>query len=215
MRTVALLLALAGAVLVLAPERAAATCAYDGLKLSTLPTDGARGVLLCSINVERAAHGLRAVVPERHLQSAAQAYGADMVARRFFAHTSPDGSTLTRRVRAAGYFRRTVRWALGEAIGWAPQSVAVAAALTQAWMDSPAHREILLDPRFREVGIGIAAGVPDLTAGPGATAVLDFGRRTMRHRVRAWRSRTACASTPRTSSRTRARCASRPTRSRR
>jgi Cysteine-rich secretory protein family len=214
MRAVALLLALAGAGLALAPARAVAACPHDALALSTLPVDGARGVLLCTINAERAARGLRTVVSERHLQRAAQAHGADMVARHFFAHTSPDGRTLTRRVRDAGYFRATRGWALGEAIAWAPQSVATAAGLTRAWLDSPPHREILLDRRYREVGIGIAAGVPDASVA-GATAVLDFGRRSMRRRLPSWRSRTACASTPRTSSHTRAPCASISTRSRR
>jgi uncharacterized protein YkwD len=214
MRTALQLLALAGVALAAsAPASAAAACPGDTAALTSLTGDVAQGVLLCSINGERAAAGLRPVVLEGHLQRAAQAHGADMVARRFFAHTTPDGRTLARRIRAAGYFRDTIRWTVGEAIGWAPPSVATAAALTQAWMNSPPHREILLDRRFRELGIGVAAGAPD-PAGLGATAVLDFGRRTLRRSLRAWPSRTACASTPRTSSRTRARCASTSTRSR-
>lgn len=201
------------AVTALAPASADAACAGDTAPLEGLPLVSARGVLLCSINAQRAANGLRPVVLERHLQRAAQAQSADMVTRRYFAHTSPDGRTLTRRARSAGYFAKTRRWAIGEAIGWAPQGVDTSAAFAQAWMDSPPHRGILLDSRYRELGIGVAPDVPDPAGGPGVTTVLDFGRRTMRRSLRTWRSRIACATKLRASSRKRARCVSTRTRS--
>jgi uncharacterized protein YkwD len=192
----------------LAPASAGAACAGDTAPLDGLPLPSARGVVLCSINAERAAAGLRPVALERHLQRAAQAHSADMVTRRYFAHTSPEGRTLTRRARSAGYLRGTLSWALGEAIGWGPQGVDTSAALTRAWIESPPHRAILLAGRYRDLGIGVAAGVPDVAGGAGVTAVLDFGRRAMRRSLRAWRSRIACARTQRASSRTPARCAS-------
>jgi Cysteine-rich secretory protein family len=210
MRIRAVVLALApvcAASLAFAPAGAVAACPNDALALTALPAAAARGVVLCSVNAERAARGLRTVVPEAHLQRAAQAQGVDMVARRFFEHTSPDGRTLTVRVRAAGYLQRTTSWSIGEALGWAPQSIATAAELTRAWIESAPHRAILLGG-YREVGIGIVAGVPDPSGEPGATAVLDFGRRTMRRRVTGWASRSACARTARRSLRTRARCTS-------
>jgi hypothetical protein len=43
-------------------------------------------------------------------------------------------------------------------------------------LDSPPHRAILLDPGFRDLGIGAVHGAPQ---GPGAgalTVALDFGR---------------------------------------
>ena len=216
MRAPVPVLALAGAlVAALAPASAGAACPNVAVALTALPAGAARSAVLCSINAQRGAAGARAVTLERHLQRAARGHAADMVARRFFAHLSPDGRTLAQRVRAAGYMRSTTRWRLGEAIAWAPLPVSSAAALTQAWMGSRPHRSILLDRRFRELGIGLAAGVPDVSAGPGITAVLDFGRRTLRRSLRAWRSRTACARTARKSSPRRARCASTSTRSKR
>jgi uncharacterized protein YkwD len=46
-------------------------------------------------------------------------------------------------------------------------------------MHSPGHRRNILDPRFRDIGIGIALGAP-VDAGaslPGATYATDFGAR--------------------------------------
>jgi uncharacterized protein YkwD len=49
-------------------------------------------------------------------------------------------------------------------------------------MQSPGHRANLLSPCFREIGIGIAAGMPaqQADAGSGVTYVTDFGRRSRR-----------------------------------
>lgn len=71
-----------------------------------------------------------------------------MQARGYFSHTSPDGSTLADRVRAAGYTDRA-----GENL--LKGTVTPAQAVT-SWIDSPTHRAILLDPAYR--GIGIAQG---------------------------------------------------------
>ena len=45
-------------------------------------------------------------------------------------------------------------------------------------MNSPGHRAVILDARFDQVGVGIAAGVPTAGSGaPGATFVLNVGTR--------------------------------------
>ena len=45
-------------------------------------------------------------------------------------------------------------------------------------MESAPHRRIVLDRRFRDVGIGLVAAAPlaDVAVG-GATLTIDFGRR--------------------------------------
>jgi len=68
---------------------------------------------------------------------------------------------------------------LGEALAWGELQLGQPARLIDALMHSAEHRAIILDPRFRELGIGLAVGVP--VAGdvnPGATLTLDFGRVT-------------------------------------
>jgi uncharacterized protein YkwD len=44
-------------------------------------------------------------------------------------------------------------------------------------MDSPPHRAVILNGRFREAGVGVTPGSPLDAAGAGATFVLDVGTR--------------------------------------
>jgi hypothetical protein len=46
---------------------------------------------------------------------------------------------------------------------------------TVSWMNSPGHRQNILNPDYRELGIGIAAGNPGARNGLGATYVNEFG----------------------------------------
>ena len=48
-------------------------------------------------------------------------------------------------------------------------------AIVRAWLGSPSHRRILLEPAFRVAGIGIAAGTPVADVSGGATYTADFG----------------------------------------
>jgi uncharacterized protein YkwD len=135
------------------------------------PTALTRAAVRCEINAIRVAHGLRPVGTTRPLRVAATRHSQDMVRRHYFAHVSPSGQTVTDRVRRAGYGGAR----LGENIGWGSGSLATPAAIVQAWMNSPPHREILLTPGFRDAGVGIAQGAPN--GGDGATYTLDVGRR--------------------------------------
>jgi uncharacterized protein YkwD len=122
------------------------------------------------VNQQRAAAGLAPVMADRRLARAARRFSRLMVAQRFFDHVSPSGSTLTQRVRAAG-FRGT---ALGETIAWGAGASAGPAAIVAMWMASPGHRAILMDGRYRRIGLGVAFGSP--TGVPGArTVTADFG----------------------------------------
>jgi uncharacterized protein YkwD len=44
-----------------------------------------------------------------------------------------------------------------------------------AWMLSPEHRQNILEPRFRAVGIGVRRGTPSAGLGHGMTDTTDFG----------------------------------------
>ena len=94
-----------------------------------------------------------------------------MVAGRFFSHTSPGGSTLHHRLRAAGY--RGV--AAGETLAWAEGRLAAPRAIVRSWMRSGPHRRVLLG-RYRHVGVGVALGSPFGRGMSGsATYAADFG----------------------------------------
>ena len=200
--------------LVVAPTAHAAPCPHAADLATAISLQDARAALLCTIDAERTARDLPAVQQSQQLARAAQGHAADMVTRHFFAHVTPGGSTLGDRVAATGYLKGRSDWELGEAIAWAQQPLDTADSLVRAWLASPPHRAILLDRRFREVGIGVAPGLTDGSGLAGATAVLDFGFRTPSPTLARWRSATSCARAARRSRQRPARCASTSKRSR-
>ncbi|WP_424888755.1 CAP domain-containing protein [Streptomyces sp. XH2] len=102
-------------------------------------------------NAERAAAGLRPLAADHRLAAAAQAHSDDMVARDFYAHTSPEGTEPWDRARAAG----APHPGIGENIACGQRS---AAEVVQGWMDSPGHRANILKPDFAYIGVGYATG---------------------------------------------------------
>ncbi|WEH13844.1 CAP domain-containing protein [Streptomyces sp. VNUA24] len=102
-------------------------------------------------NGERAGAGLPPLSPDARLTAAAQAHSADMVARAFYAHTSPDGGEPWHRAAAAGSTHRSV----GENIACGQRS---AAEVVRGWMDSPGHRANILKPGFTHIGVGFVGG---------------------------------------------------------
>jgi len=170
-------LAAIAALLFAAPSPAAsAPCAATSVAAGRAPAATVGRAVRCLVNAQRAAHGLTPLRPSRELRVAAEAHGADMVARRFFAHVSPLAGTITDRARRAGYLRND-DYALGEDIAWGEADLSTPDAIVTAWMNSPGHRAVILDRDFRDAGVGIATGVPVDSELPGATFVLDVGAR--------------------------------------
>jgi uncharacterized protein YkwD len=169
---------LAGVVLLVTPSLAAAQgtgCHFTRSAATAAPEPNMRSALRCLVNVERARHGLPMLRSSQELNVAADGHGADMVARHYFAHVSPEGASVADRVRASGYLGGSDDWALGEDIGWGTGSESTPESIFQAFMNSPPHRRVILDRDFRQIGVGVAAGVPVSVPGDGATFVLDFG----------------------------------------
>jgi uncharacterized protein YkwD len=150
----------------------------DALPGQVSVTD-AREAVLCLMNAERTARGLKRLRAQPDLAEAAGRLARQMVRDRFFDHTSPGGSTMVSRIKATSYLRDAVRWTVGENLAWGTGTKATPRATVDAWMHSADHRANLLDRGFAEVGIGIAAGAPaELQAHEtGGTYVTDFGRR--------------------------------------
>src|SRR3954451_10245856 len=177
-RRAAALVATVVVALLAAPAHGAdppSACASAAVPLGAAEPAAVEAAIACLVGVQRAAHGLPAVRPAAPLALAARRHAADMVARGYFAHVSPTGGTVARRVRRAGYLDAPC-WALGEDLGWAPPALATAQAVVAAWMASPSHRSVVLDADFREIGVAVAGRAP---VGDGATFVLELGA-TMR-----------------------------------
>lgn len=114
------------------------------------------------VNAERVARGLGALMVDVRLEHAALEHAQDMAEHAYFGHDSPQGSTLTARIEAAGY-----AWLV------AAENIALDADAPHAHvalLNSPDHRANILDPRLRQIGVAA------LTVGVGATLyVEDFG----------------------------------------
>jgi uncharacterized protein YkwD len=87
----------------------------------------------------------------RALEDAATDHARDMARRKFFDHRGSDGSQPKDRVRRAGYQSRLT----GENIALGPES---AEEVVAGWLDSPGHCENIMEPAFRDIGVGIATG---------------------------------------------------------
>ncbi|GAA1371200.1 hypothetical protein GCM10009612_62030 [Streptomyces beijiangensis] len=95
------------------------------------------------------------------LASLATSFSEDMAARNFFDHTDPDGKSPWDRADAAG-----VSGLGGENIA---RGQADAAAVMDAWMNSPGHRANILNCDYKTLGVGVHFG----SGGPWWTQ--DFG----------------------------------------
>ena len=127
----------------------------------------------CEVNRVRSGHGLKGLETDRRLRRAAAAYAGDMVEHSYFSHVSPEGGTLSERLRAVGYINDPVRWRVGETLAWGRGRSSTPVSIVAAWMRSPPHRRVVLGP-YLEVGVGIARGTP--FGGRGVTYAADFGR---------------------------------------
>src|SRR5919107_4087247 len=106
--------------------------------------------MLDLVNEERRAAGLRPLAPDPEMTEVARAHSADMFARGYFAHVSPDGLNPFDSMTRSGVTFRTA----GENLALAP-TVRVAHA---GLMNSPGHRANILQPSFGRLGLGIMDG---------------------------------------------------------
>ncbi len=102
-------------------------------------------------NVERAARGLRLLREQPVLQNAAVWMANDMAEHDSFNHTDSQGREPGRRILTFGYGDARL---IAENIG---KGADTPQAAVQGWLNSPPHRENLLHPDLREVGVGFAA----------------------------------------------------------
>jgi uncharacterized protein YkwD len=163
-RRLAALAAAAAAVLAPATATAAPRCPNADRRATTRDAAAMRAAVLCLVNRQRTSRHLPALHANLRLDHSAQGWTNHMVAAGVFSH----GSHFAARISAAGY-----RWMnAGENIATGyPTPRAVVA----AWMASTGHCHNILDPQFRDLGIGVLARpVRGYASGP-ATWTEDFG----------------------------------------
>ncbi|NUZ05826.1 CvpA family protein [Piscinibacter koreensis] len=114
------------------------------------PRPDLEAAMLVLVNQERRQNGLPELQADPEATPVARAHSADMFARSYFSHLTPDGKDPFDRMRAAGLRFR----AAGENLALA-RSLPMA---HQGLMNSPGHRANILQRRFGRVGIGILDG---------------------------------------------------------
>ena len=105
------------------------------------------------INEQRAENGLAELDWSDEVAEIARLHSENMANFSFFSHTDLDGWMVNDRADALGI----KKWrAIGENIAFNRGYKNPAESAVQRWMQSPSHRENLLNNRWRESGIGIA-----------------------------------------------------------
>ena len=135
--------------------------------------------ILKRINAIRVTHGLARLTLDPSLKASATLHSREMARTGLFQHESPDGSPFWKRIERYYPAARFSSWNVGEnLLWWSPDTTAANA--VSAWLASPPHRKIMLDPGYRQVGI---AAIHDTNA-PGAfqnqkatIVTADFGVR--------------------------------------
>jgi uncharacterized protein YkwD len=162
-----------------ADARSKGGCKSAGTRLgrSNAARKSARRALLCLLNKTRRSHGLSSLRGNQKLLRAAEAHSVSMVRQHFFSHVEPSGLSPLQRILNAGYLTGAHNFVYGENIGFGEGPTSSPASMMRAWMNSSPHRANILTGRFREVGLGIVAGVPGRSSIGGGTYTTVFGLR--------------------------------------
>jgi len=115
-------------------------------------------------NAQRAANGLAPLTENATLDSAALAKGNDMIAKGYWAHFAPDGTSPWSFFTSFGYKYQYAGENLARDFSDVPSAV-------NAWMNSPTHKENILNPNYKEIGIGVVEGS---LAGANTTIIVQF-----------------------------------------
>jgi hypothetical protein len=121
--------------------------------------------LLADTNAAREANGAGDLGLNQQLDAAAQANADDMAARNYWSHYTPDGNPPWVWVTAQGYSYQKLGQNL--ATGFSDEQSTI-----DGWMNSPPHRENLLDPSFKDVGFGFANNPNYTAAGGGPMTII-------------------------------------------
>lgn len=123
-------------------------------------------VLIDLTNEERVRANEVPLLRNKKLEQAARLKGEDMATKEYFAHDSPEGITPWHWFQQAGY-----------AFLYAGENLAInftnSGDVEKAWLDSPKHRDNIMNDAFQEIGIAVVPGVYNNT--PTRYVVQMFG----------------------------------------
>jgi len=113
--------------------------------------DITKSTLVTLLNQARQSYGLNTLTENTQLDQAAQLKAEDMVRNGYFSHTSPAGTTPWYWFSQSGYNYK-----------YAGENLAIGFYDSQevytAWLNSPTHKENMVNPHYTEVGTAVLSG---------------------------------------------------------
>ena len=139
------------------------------LPLNIFFADITKSSLESLVNQTRQAIGLQPLVGNSKLDEAAQMKAQNMVQENYFNHTSPSGTSPWHWFLQAGYNYK-----------YAGENLAVgfyeSEEVYNAWLNSPSHKENIVNPNYTEVGTAVLRG---FGFGDAVVVVQEFGSRQL------------------------------------
>lgn len=124
--------------------------------------------IITAINKERVQNNVKPLIKNEKLTLAAENKAMDMKKRNYFSHIyQPDNTKWSDFIKDVNYDYLIA----GENLANGFYSVAP---MVSAWMDSPTHRENILNPKFEDTGVGVVFG--ELDGNPTIFVVQTFGK---------------------------------------
>ena len=139
--------------------------------------------VLQDTNQERSKLGLEPLVLNEELNQAALAKAQDMFNEQYWSHVSPDGKEPWDFIKGAGYVYKYAGENLARDFDNSEEMVV-------AWMNSPTHRENIVNPNFTQMGLAVVNGklkgfnttlVVQMFASPGSVKMKTLGDGTEFH----------------------------------
>lgn len=104
------------------------------------------------VNLERSTVGLAPVILHDKLDKVASNYACKMIEEGFFGHEEPDTD---RGPGVRAMLGKYSFYAVGENLAAGQET---ATQVMRVWMESPSHKAIILDQRWKHIGISVRSG---------------------------------------------------------
>lgn len=132
-------------------------------------TEMSNSQLLSNTNAQRSANGKSGLSLNAKLSNAAQTKANDMAARNYWSHNTPDGKAPWYFVEQAGYSYSKAGENLAYGFGTSSETIT-------GWMNSPTHKDNMLDGSFTEVGFGFIDASSYNNSGQQTIVVAMYGQ---------------------------------------
>lgn len=132
-------------------SKIAIICFFINFSLNIFFADITKITLNNLINYNREELGIQPLIENEKLNQIAELRAKDMVEKEYFSHQSPEGKSPWDWFAEAGYKYKYAGENL--AVGFSDSKE-----IYYAWIDSPSHKENILNPKYKEVGTAILGG---------------------------------------------------------